>query len=410
MHILMIGVGYFPQRTAGDKNFFVDLTASLRARLRNLTVVSVNDGPTGNVVQGTPGGPVVIMNVRRPLHFGDPGRFFHRAGGTWSYHHLHRPWQEILERQLTLLRLAGWLKRLTRTERVDVVHFMDNFGFGMGWLRRRLDGPAVTATALRYDPRGPAYRFYVKRGFGALDGVACLTDAYRDILGRLGVEPTRLETLRWGPSPKFEVSEVRRAAVGARYGLVPGAPLLVWAGFIQQVAEESLRATAALARVLTARVPDLHFAFALKPESWRDEFLELAGERIHVERDLPDFPAFLARADCLVSPVMKTESTVAPPLTWIEAMALGTPVATTAALGVSEAVVDGETGVVSGTAAGLAEPLLALLGDRPRLAALGERARDLAHRRFGLEAIADGYARFFAAARERRRAEREGRG
>lgn len=407
MNILMIGVGYFPQRTAGDKNFFVDLAGRLRGRL-GLSIISVNDGPTGEVIQDTDAGPIPILNVRRPLHFGDPGRFFHRAGNTWSYHHLHRPWQEILERQLTLLSLTGRLKRLARAGRIDVVHFMDNFGLGMGWIRRLLDGPAVTVTALRYDPRGLAYRLYLSRSFRDLDGIACMTDAYRDILGDLGMDRDRLKTLRWGPGPEIEVSEARRAAVGARYGLAPGAPLLVWAGFIQQVAEDSLRQTAALARMLTKRVPDLHFAFALKPESWRDDFLELAGERIHVERDLPDFPAFLARADCLVSPVVRTESTVAPPLTWIEAMALGTPVATTNALGVDEAVIDGETGVVVPTTADLAEPLLALLAERPRCAALGESAARLARRRFGLEAIADGYAGFFASAAARRRAGRKG--
>jgi glycosyltransferase involved in cell wall biosynthesis len=398
----MIGVGYFPQRTAGDKNFFVDLVTSLRSRLRDLSIVSVNDGPTGEAVQDTPGGPISILNVRRPLHFGDPERFFHRAGGTWSYHHLHRPWQEILERQLTLLDLGSRLKRRAREGRVDVVHFMDNFGLGMGWLRRKLDGPAVTATALRYDPRGLVYRLYLARSFGALDGVACLSDAYRGILGQLGVDAARIATLRWGPAPAFQVSPARAAAVAARYGLAPGAPLLVWAGFIQQVAEESLRETAALARVLTAQVPDLHFAFALKPESWRDDFLALAGERIHVERDLPDFPAFLARADCLVSPVVRTDSTVAPPLTWIEAMALGTPVATTAALGVDEVVIDGETGVVATSTEALAEPLLQLLAARPRLAGLGHKAHELAGTRFGLEAIADGYAKFFAGAAARR--------
>jgi glycosyltransferase involved in cell wall biosynthesis len=309
----------------------------------------------------------------------------------------------VLERQLTLFDLGGRLKRLVRDRRVDVVHFMDNFGLGMGWLRRKLDGPAVTVTALRYDPRGPAYRLYLTRSFGALDGVACLTDAYRGILAGLGVDAARLATLRWGPGPAFQVTSARAAAVAARYGLAPGAPLLVWAGFIQQVAEESLRETAALARVLTEQVPDLHFAFALKPESWRDDFLALAGERIHVERDLPDFPAFLARADCLVSPVVRPASTVAPPLTWIEAMALGTPVATTNALGVGEAVIDGETGVVAGSTMALAEPLLKLLALRPRLAELGRCAADLARARFGLEAIAEGYAQFFAGAAARRR-------
>jgi glycosyltransferase involved in cell wall biosynthesis len=403
--VLFIGAGYFPRRTAGDKNFFVDLVRALAGRLPRVAVLSVNDLPPGRSVQETPHGPVPLWNVRRALHRGHGERYFREAGGTWSYHHLHGPVRETIERHLTLIALRPRLAALVRTEGIDVIHFMDNFGPAMAWLRRELGTVAVTATALRYDPgRGGVYRRYLDASFRALDGVACLTDAYREILAELGVAEERLATLRWGPAPEFAVDAARRAAAGARYGIGPGTPLFLWAGFVQQVAHDSLLATHALARTLTARVPDLHFVFALKPESWREEFRALAGDRIHVESACPDFPALLARADCLVSPVLRAGSTVAPPLTWIEAMALGTPVATTAALGVSEAIADGETGLVAPAAPALAAPLGALAADRTRLAALGAGAVRVARERFALPAIAAKYEVFLARAVARRRA------
>ncbi len=399
----MIGVGYFPRRTAGDKNFFVDLVAALAGTLPRIAVLSINDLPPGETVQETPHGPVRLWNVRRAFHHGPGERYFREAGGTWSYHHLHGPMRETIERHLTLIALRPRLAALVRAEGIEVIHFMDNCGPAMAWLRRALGDVAVTATALRYDPgRGGIYRRYLAASFRDLDGVACLTDAYRDILIGLGGRAERLRTLRWGPAPEFAVDAARRAAAGARYGVGPETPLFLWAGFVQQVARDSLMATSALARELTAAVPDLHFVFALKPESWREEFRALAGERIHVEAACPDFPALLARADCLVSPVLRPGSTVAPPLTWIEAMALGTPVATTAALGVDEAVTNGETGVLAPTAAALAPPLSALLADRARLAALGAGAERRARERFALPSIAAGYGEFLATAARRR--------
>jgi len=83
-------------------------------------------------------------------------------------------------------------------------------------------------------------------------------------------------------------------------------------------------------------------------------------------------------------------------------MTLGTPVATTAALGVEEAVTNGESGIVAPTTAALEAPLLDLLAARPRLAVLRERATQQAARRFGFAAIVDGYIDFFAASLRRR--------
>jgi glycosyltransferase involved in cell wall biosynthesis len=72
------------------------------------------------------------------------------------------------------------------------------------------------------------------------------------------------------------------------------------------------------------------------------------------------------------------------PLSVIEAMAAGVPVAATATGGIGELVTDGDTGflVGAGDSRGLASALGELLGDNTRARTMGERGREEARRRF----------------------------
>jgi glycosyltransferase involved in cell wall biosynthesis len=83
------------------------------------------------------------------------------------------------------------------------------------------------------------------------------------------------------------------------------------------------------------------------------------------------------------------------PLVLIEAMAAGRPCVATAVDGVPEALVDGETGLLHphGDAAGLADAIGRLLGDREAAARLAANARADAQRRFAQQRFArDAYA------------------
>lgn len=91
------------------------------------------------------------------------------------------------------------------------------------------------------------------------------------------------------------------------------------------------------------------------------------------------------------------------PLVALEAAWAARPVVGTAAPGLSEAVVHGETGLlVDGDDHALADAIEALLVDRKRARALGEAARRRAERSFSLSACVDGYVELYDALCARR--------
>jgi glycosyltransferase involved in cell wall biosynthesis len=83
------------------------------------------------------------------------------------------------------------------------------------------------------------------------------------------------------------------------------------------------------------------------------------------------------------------------PLVALEAAAMARPVVGMAVPGLSEAVVDGRTGILVDVDEHLAEAIAALLADRERARALGTAARERVERSFSLEACVDGYLRVY---------------
>jgi glycosyltransferase involved in cell wall biosynthesis len=87
------------------------------------------------------------------------------------------------------------------------------------------------------------------------------------------------------------------------------------------------------------------------------------------------------------------------PLTVLEAMACGTPVAAYAVGGIPEQVDDGRTGILvpAGDAQGMAEALSVFLNAPDRAAAVGKEARRQAERRFGQAQMIAAYASWLEA-------------
>lgn len=193
----------------------------------------------------------------------------------------------------------------------------------------------------------------------------------------------------------------------------PGGPRILQAGPLipRKAAIDLLRAAPA---VLAAH-PTARFRFA--GGAPRPEY-RAALERTIAELGIAgsvDFlgllaPAALAeelsRAACLVLPSLQETA----PIAIQEAMAAGRPVVASSAGGNPHLVADGETGFVvpPGDPRALAERLLALLEDPARAEAMGARARDAAHRRFEMRAVAEGSVAIYRRVIDARRAERAG--
>ncbi len=106
-----------------------------------------------------------------------------------------------------------------------------------------------------------------------------------------------------------------------------------------------------------------------------------------------DARAFIAAADVVVSPA----DVEGLPVTILEALALGRPVAATAVGGVPSVVIDGETGLLvpPGDPRALATAIERLLADTEWAARLGKAGRALVEGEFGLKTMVDAYEQVY---------------
>lgn len=390
MRVILVGVGLFRHRVAGDKNFFTRLIPLLAPSCESIDVLSVNDA-FGRQHEEMNGCVVTYHNVGRAFHFGDRGRFFSGQGTLLDYHHKHKPFQEMCEILLTTIRQIPRLRRIVRDHQVDVVHFMDNMGPSMRLAKNVLGGPMVTHSAMAYDPRGRCYKRYILLSMASLDKIIPYSEAYARKLEEMGIDPRRMEVIRWGVEPKqSELSDEKKAQVRAAYGVPPDARLLLWSGFIQQIGERDFRAAVELARRVTEVRPNCRFIFAFKPSSFRVEFKELESAAIRVATNVEHFAELVEAADMFYSPLVRSDLIVAPPLTWLEAMSVGTPVITTAAGGVDEVVKHGETGFVARSFSELANVVTEAI-DSPGLAEVSRNCRTFVAQNCDIHAVADRY-------------------
>ncbi len=381
MNVLLVGVGYYPCRMSGDKNFWVELAPLLARQTGQTVVLSINDAHQPTTVQTTDGGPVTIYNVRRFMHLGQ------RSGQVSTlayYHHKHAPLPEMLELSATVLSNWHLLKRITSEHSIDIVHFMDNFGPAMALVKALLPGARVTHSAASYSARGRMYDAYLQRSFGALDRIIPYTHAYREKLIAIGIPRHMLHTIRWGVHPRHRPQASRaKRELRQSLGITAPSTLFLWSGYIQQIQERDFMAALAVAREVTEQSTRCHFVFAFKPESYQPRYLGYERDRISIVTDVPDFLLLLETADFLFSPLIDGDLIVAPPLTWVESLASGTPIITTRAGAVDEIVTEGQTGFVADGLCTLADVVQRAIdsSDRSRMS---QMARQLAVERYDI--------------------------
>jgi glycosyltransferase involved in cell wall biosynthesis len=221
--------------------------------------------------------------------------------------------------------------------------------------------------------------------------------ALRDRLRRLGVPDRSMRHIPWGVLPPSEAADVS-ADLRPVLGLPRDRPVYLWAGFIQQIREQDFRfayrtALAALSKGLAAS-----FVFAFKPEVWRSDFADLArpDEGIHtMATDAERFAELKRAADVFYSPVVRRDCIIAPPLTWIEMMALGRPIITTSVQGADELVEHARTGYLAEDESTLIEHLFRIRDD-PH--AMREACRGAVSKRYNLLDIRDRYLRLWLGA------------
>ncbi len=180
----------------------------------------------------------------------------------------------------------------------------------------------------------------------------------------------------------------RRPRTKADYGLPDSARLLLYVGRI--AVEKNLRVLLEQFAGAHQLVPDLYLALIGKGPN-ADELRRYAEElelgtsvqfRGAVAYD--EIPDWLAAADAFVT----ASTSEVHPLTVIEAMAAGKPVAAIQSPGISDSVESGVTGYLAPTAESLDAAIVALMTDPARARAMGEAARQ-ASARFDINRTVD---------------------
>lgn len=335
--VLFLGVGITPHRIAGDKNFLFDLTAYLKSQGVRTHLLSIAERPSP---EGDFDGAVTFLP--RALH-GNTGRYYHRdpSGRIVGYHHWHRPHRELLELAATLVASAPRIRAILARYPNPVVHWTD-LTLAMPLVRLAC-GLRVryACSMMRYVPQGMAGNVLRARSVRAADAAITATEAAKGALVRAGCRPERLFVAPWGakgvPDP-----------IGSEAPGRDGRTRLLWAGFIQQIQEPDFLMAVGLARRVAEQRSDVEFTFCFKPESFRESYLQLERPGVRITRGGKDFLRELGSYHALLSPVARTDTSLAPPLTWIEALSTGLPIITSRTLGVDELLTHGRSAILFG--------------------------------------------------------------
>jgi glycosyltransferase involved in cell wall biosynthesis len=213
-----------------------------------------------------------------------------------------------------------------------------------------------------------------------VDGVIAVARRQVDPLVRLGYRRERIEVIPNGVDPVDPGEDGARLAGGEEFGVLcvsrlqieKRVELFVSAMAVARLSEPRLRGFVAGDGDRRAQIEPLALHAGV----------QLLGER-------SDVPALLEAADAFAL----SSGAEALPMSILEAMAHGVPVVAPDLGGTADAVVDGETGVLTapGDRAALARALAQLAGDPQRARQMGEAGRARQREQFTAAAMADAY-------------------
>jgi glycosyltransferase involved in cell wall biosynthesis len=384
-NILLLGFGFCLQRISADKNFWLELSKELSSEVNRLVVVSVNSSPIRFQQEKN----IWLYNIQRPFHkTKDEGKILRFQ---FQRHPLY--W-EILERSATLLKLIPFLRKLARLHNIEAIHLMDNFGCSTGLLKLFFPKVKIYATAITYNSHSlPAelYSFYQRIVFGNLDKVVVSSQAYREKLLARGFPKEKVKVIHWGvPVENSKENLLLKTKKNS------SKKVILWSGFTQQIKEESFYHSLSLAQKITKKNPAVEFIFAFKPECFQSKYKAFQGKNLRIVSTTPQsFARILEQTDLLLAPVENQKSTIAPPLTWIECMALGIPIMSTQAPGVNEVLKHNLTGFVAKSNEELEAAVEKVLEEEKHLSEVSQKAKEWVKENYSLKDISQNYLRLW---------------
>jgi glycosyltransferase involved in cell wall biosynthesis len=265
-------------------------------------------------------------------------------------------------------RMGRKVVRAVREERPDLLHTHLVHADVYGSLASRVTGTPLVSTRHNDDRYllGP-FRF-VDRAFARrARRLIAISDAVRVFLERAGHDPRNLITVRYGLD---ELPAAPSSPTPAEAGIPDGAPLALAVGrLIEQKDHATLVRAFAQVRVAHPEARLAILGAGPLQEATRGLVSSLGLSDAVVLPGRTAIRDWLERADMFVH----TSRWEGFGIVLLEAMLAKLPIVATSVSAVPEVVVDGETGLLygPGDAAGIAEGLGALLGDRERATRLG---------------------------------------
>lgn len=292
--------------------------------------------------------------------------------------------------------LSSSLRRVIETESIDVVHFPSSLPLGL--MGRGLGKPYVLSVhggEYRLASRLPVARSLLKRvSAGAsviLPESSFAAELVRDLMG----EGPALRTITCG----VDVDRYgKKVAPAVEVG--NGGPVIL--SVSRLVARKGPRTLVGCFPIVLKRYPDAHLVIVGGGPDL--ESLQRKAAQLQIERSVTfagpqpwdRIPTYLSAATVFALPTrsrfMGTE-TEGLPLVYVEAAAAGLPLIGGRAGGVTDAVREGETGLLvsNGDVHETAAAIIRLLDDPELAARFGRAARKMAEAEFDWDALADKY-------------------
>ncbi|HKX76654.1 MAG TPA: glycosyltransferase [Acidimicrobiia bacterium] len=245
----------------------------------------------------------------------------------------------------------------------------------------------------------PLTRFLNRLTYGRNSATVAVSDQVAKALARY---PGPVLTISNGVSVQVDATDSLRARTAL--GLSESQPLVVHVGNIRPGKGHHNLLSAA--KIIVSERPDV-VVISLGAEKHRgdlDRLRELVrrkglDENVRFLGQVPNALHFIAAATLFVNP----SSIEGLPVALLEAMALGRPVVATAAGGVPQIVLDGETGwlVPAGDPEALAAAALRMLGEPEEAQRMAKAGAELIHQEFGLERMVRSYEALYRQILER---------
>ena len=336
-----------------------------------------------------------VPNEGLPLHRVPPIPMYLRPDARFNPDHWHLAGtNNYASKTITLPRMVRAIRARQKQFRPDVIHFIDNYGPGVMGIRAAFGKVPLTVSAPTYQANRPLYDFFLKASFKSFDVIVPFSEAYRRRLLELGFRAERVRCIRWGidVSKFVPPTPAERDAARSQLGLAPEILVVMWTGFTQQTDERDLKAALVTADRTLRRDPlKVAFLFCFKPEHYKDSYRQFERPGLRIFGTSEAFHAARASADILLSPIQDERSTAAPPLVWLECLAMGIPILTSEIPGTEEAVVAQRSGFTVGSPESGSECLEMMAADREMRRRLREGARQVAVERYSVDRALNEY-------------------